>query len=388
MPGSKPRIRRPILLILVYGVFLALVGITATAQAAMVSAHFSAATLNEVVGSDAATIRTFVNANLDARALDGSASGPTASQIALLRERLGTLVAPGQIVRVEIRLPDGRIVAGSDAAASDGIGADEAFGLAASGKPQAAITEPAQASTGSNGASSGAAPERLIREYLPITTAGQVRGVVGIWRDAEPVLQRLSDVRRDVVLVTLSAGLIAAALLFLIFRAAQGRITRQTLELVEATRRDQLTGTLNHGALVGHLAGEIESARVSGLPLGVALVDIDNFRLLNDNHGHAAGDQALLAVGELLSASLPDGVVMGRYGPDEFLLIAPPDVVVELEPALNRVRTALADLSLQFDATERLPITVGTAIAKPTPVFTKLDPAVVDEELQRLASGE
>jgi len=60
MSGSKPRIRRPVLLLLVYGVFLALVGITATAQAAMVSAHFSTATLNDVVGSDAATIRAFV----------------------------------------------------------------------------------------------------------------------------------------------------------------------------------------------------------------------------------------------------------------------------------------------------------------------------------------
>ena len=62
MPGSRPNIRRPVLLLVVYGVFLALVGITASAQAAMVSAHFSAATLNDVVGSDAATIRTFCHA--------------------------------------------------------------------------------------------------------------------------------------------------------------------------------------------------------------------------------------------------------------------------------------------------------------------------------------
>ena len=84
MPGAQPRIRRPILLLLVYGVFLALVGITATAQAAMVSAHFSAATLNDVVGSDAATIRTFANAHLDARYLDETAAGPTAAQLAIL----------------------------------------------------------------------------------------------------------------------------------------------------------------------------------------------------------------------------------------------------------------------------------------------------------------
>ena len=85
MPGSHPLIRRPVLLLLVFGAFLALVGITATAQAAMVSAHFSAATLNDVVGSDAATIRTFVNAHLDSRSLD-DAGGPSAAQLAALDE--------------------------------------------------------------------------------------------------------------------------------------------------------------------------------------------------------------------------------------------------------------------------------------------------------------
>jgi len=358
MPGSHPRTRRPVLLLLVFGAFLALVGITATAQAAMVSAHFSAATLNDVVGSDAATIRTFVNAHLDSRYVD-DAGGPSATQLAALDEQLGTLTAPKQILRVEIRRPDGGLVAATDssAGATTGAPADQAFALAAGGAVQADIL-PAPA--GDAGSTVG--QDRLIREYLPITSGSQVRAVVGIWRDAEPVLVRLDTVRRDVVLVTLSAGLIAAALLFLIFRSAQGRLTRQTAALIESIRRDPLTGALNHGALVAHLADEIERARVSGLPLGVALVDIDNFRLLNDNHGHAAGDAALLAVVELLRESLPERVVMGRYGPDEFLLVASPEVVVELEPALERLRVALADLSLQFEATERLPVTISAGL--------------------------
>ena len=359
MPGPQTRIRRPVLLILVFGAFLAIVGITATAQATMVSAHVSVATLNDVVGSDAATIRSFVNAHLAARDLDASGSGPSAAKLAALEEQLGTLTAPGEILRVEIRLPDGRVLAADDPSAVGGVvPSDGAFALALGGAAQAAIVPVAEAGAGSP----VAAPDRLIREYLPISTAGQVRAVVGVWRDAGPILRRLSDVRRDVVVVTLSAALIASALLFLIFRSAQSRLTRQTAALVESTRRDPLTGALNHGALVSHLADEIERARVSGLPLGVALVDIDNFRLLNDNHGHAAGDAALLAVLELLRAGLPERVVMGRYGPDEFLLVAPPDVVVELEPALERLRVSLADLSLQFEATERLPVTISAGL--------------------------
>ena len=359
MSGSQPRIRRPVLLLLVYGAFVALVGITATAQAAMVSAHFSAATLNDVVGSDAATIRAFVNAHLDVHYLDETGGGPSATQLASLEQQLGTLTAAGEILRVEVRLLDGRVLAADDPTAAGGlVPADQAFALAVGGAAQAAIVPVAEANAGS----AVVADDRLIREYLPLSTGGQVRAVVGIWRDAAPVLERLSLVRRDVVVVTLSAALVAAALLFLIFRSAQGRLTRQTAALVESTRRDPLTGMLNHGALVEHLADEIERARSSGLPLGVALVDIDNFRLLNDNHGHAAGDAALLAVVGLLRKSLPERVLMGRYGPDEFLLVAPPDVVVELEPALERLRVTLADLSLQFEATERLPVTISAGL--------------------------
>jgi len=359
MSGSQPRIRRPVLLLLVYGAFVALVGITATAQAAMVSAHFSAATLNDVVGSDAATIRAFVNAHLDVHYLDETGGGPSTTQLASLEQQLGTLTAAGEILRVEVRLLDGRVLAADDPTAAGGlVPADEAFALAVRGAAQAAIVPVAEANAGS----AVVANDRLIREYLPLSTGGQVRAVVGIWRDATPVLERLGLVRRDVVVVTLSAALVAAALLFLIFRSAQGRLTRQTAALVESTRRDPLTGLLNHGALVEHLADEIERARSSGLPLGVALVDIDNFRLLNDNHGHAAGDAALLAVVGLLAKSLPERVLMGRYGPDEFLLVAPPDVVVELEPALERLRVTLADLSLQFEATERLPVTISAGL--------------------------
>ena len=60
---------------------------------------------------------------------------------------------------------------------------------------------------------------------------------------------------------------------------------------------------------------------------------------------------------------LPPGVVAGRYGPDEFLLVAPARAVADLEPAIDAVRTALADLSLQFDATERLPVTISAGLS-------------------------
>jgi diguanylate cyclase (GGDEF)-like protein len=356
--GSLPTIRRPIVLILVYGVFLALLGITAAAQAKMVSDHFSVATLNDLVGSDSATTRAFVNAYVKRRYLEAPAA-TTPEELATLEAQLATLTRRGEILRVELRLPDGRILAANDPALRGlVVPRSEDFVRAVAGQAGAAIVPAAESQAGPGAIGS----TTLLREFLPVLAEGRVRAVVGIWRDGAPILARLSDVRRDVVLVTLSAGIIAAALLLLVFRAAQSRLTRQQTALVESTRRDPLTGELNHGALVGHLAVEVERARAEGGPVGVALIDVDNFRLLNDNHGHRAGDEALLAVVDLLRRQLPAGIVMGRYGPDEFLLVASAHGVLELEPSIERLRVALADQSLQFDATERLPITVSAGL--------------------------
>ena len=126
------------MLVLVYGAFLALVGITATAQAVMVSAHFSAATLNDVVGSDAATTRAFVNANL--RATDLSGGLPAADRVAALERAFASLTSTGEILRVELRRPDGTVVAASVPGLSGAAaGGEAAFLDAAAGTPRAAI---------------------------------------------------------------------------------------------------------------------------------------------------------------------------------------------------------------------------------------------------------
>ncbi len=358
MFGSQPRARRPLLLLLVFGAFLAIIGITATAQAVMVSLHFSTGTLNTIVASDSATVRAVLNGTLQLRDLDPS-TGPSASTRAALQDDLAALTGPREILRVELRRLDGTIVAASDPAlAGVSMGLGGPAQTIESGQASVGLVPIAEAAAGPGDLGT----PTVLREFLPISTGGQVRAVVGIWRDAVPILERLDGVRRDVVLVTLTAAIVAAALLFLIFRSAQGRLTRQTAALVESTQRDPLTGFLNHGALVAHLADDIEVARAAGTPLGVALVDIDNFRLLNDNHGHRAGDEALLAVAAELRRQLPPAAVLGRYGPDEFLVIAPAESVADLEPALIGLRTALADLSLQFEATERLPVTVSAGL--------------------------
>ena len=74
-------------------------------------------------------------------------------------------------------------------------------------------------------------------------------------------------------------------------------------------------------------------------------MDIDNFRLLNENYGHTAGDRALVTVVDLFGRDLPANVILGRY--DELLLVAPKSG--RRTRGASRGRTALADHALQFD---------------------------------------
>jgi diguanylate cyclase (GGDEF)-like protein len=348
---------KPIVLLIVYGLFLAVVGVTTTAQTMLVSAHFSNAALTEAVGSDAGTVRTFANLNL----FEGDLSpGLSEGRRAELANVLASLVRNGNLLHIEIRLPDGTVIASEDPT----LGGTRAkitpdFATALQGAIAPAVLQdgaPSEAGT-------ALSTPTLLREYLPISAGSNVQAVVAVWRDAGPVLRAMDDVRREVVIVTLTGAMVAAVSLFFVFRAAQTRISRQTVELVDATSRDPVTGLMNHGALLTSLASRIETARQVNAPIGIALLDLDGFRMLNDTHGYDAGDAALRTVATLLGRVFDQNAVKGRYGPDEFLVIVDGARAGTLEPAIERLQAILGTEDLEVQPSERLPVTVSAGIS-------------------------
>lgn len=358
MFGTPRRMQRPVLFIIVFGVFIAIVGITAMAQILLVSTHFSTSTLNSVVGTDSALVRTFVTSSLSPD--DLGPTGPSDARRTVLETRLASLLATGEIVRIELRLPDGRVVVSSEPGAVGQVAAStDDFTTALRG-------ERATADLVERGTSEAVGPalttSQVLREYFPLVTDGQVRAVVGIWRDAVPILARLEDLRRGILFVTLSAALIVATVLVFVFRSAQARISRQAAALAEAAVRDPLTGQLNHGAVVDTVAQAVERSRTEGRPFGIALLDVDNFRLLNETYGHGAGDDVLVTVVEVVAAALPADAVLGRYGPDEILFVVPAERIHVIETVLQTVRATLVDHAMQFGASERLPVTISAGV--------------------------
>ncbi len=377
---------------LVLGAFLVVIGLTASGQALLVTSDTSTTLLNATVGADVATARSFVTLNL--RRSDLVGTGITPERRATLSQALRLLTDKGQILHEAILAPDGSILAADDPASTWSGPPPDGFRAAVASKAVQAAIVPTEASA----AFAPIGVPTVIREYLPVIADGEVYAVVAVWRDAGPVLAVLDENRAHIVTITLSAAAVCAVLLFFIFRAAQGRLTRQTKELIELTRRDALTGALNHGALVATLADRLERARAGGGALAVAVLDVDNFRLLNETYGHGAGDEALLSISGLLRRQLPPGTTWGRYGPDEFLVISGFLAIsgtpgaVELEPSIEHVRAALADLSLRFNVSERLPLTFSAGIGfYPTngeSVTTLLSSASVALDEARASGGD
>jgi diguanylate cyclase (GGDEF)-like protein len=128
------------------------------------------------------------------------------------------------------------------------------------------------------------------------------------------------------------------------------------------TQRDALTGVFNRRHLQERLWSEVAYARRHGTPLSLILLDIDHFKQINDQHGHAVGDEALRELAQSLSALTRKEDVLARYGGEEFALVARGICRDEVLALAERVRLAVERQSLRTDR-GTLTFTVSIGIA-------------------------
>ncbi len=100
-------------------------------------------------------------------------------------------------------------------------------------------------------------------------------------------------------------------------------IEQARLILLRQATYDSLTGLLNRAAIMERLRIAMQAANRSGLPLAVALMDLDHFKEINDTRGHLGGDAVLAAVGHRLQAGTRGQDEVGRYGGEEIILLLP-----------------------------------------------------------------
>ncbi|SDK32565.1 diguanylate cyclase [Methylophilus rhizosphaerae] len=112
-------------------------------------------------------------------------------------------------------------------------------------------------------------------------------------------------------------------------------------QLSEVVRIDQLTGVLNRRGMEEAFNTEIARYRRSGESLSVALLDIDNFKYLNDQHGHAAGDSALKHLAAVVKRTVRPTDIVTRMGGEEFVVILPNTSLDEAVTTMSRLQRSL-----------------------------------------------
>jgi len=125
---------------------------------------------------------------------------------------------------------------------------------------------------------------------------------------------------------------------------------------------DGLTGLLNRRYLDNRLKAEYARAVREGNPLGYILLDVDDFKSVNDSFGHPVGDQLLQELAHVMNRSCRVSDVIGRYGGDEFALILPNTGYKGLEVVAQRMLNTLCNYGLVVDG-RKIPISISLGLA-------------------------
>jgi diguanylate cyclase (GGDEF)-like protein len=213
----------------------------------------------------------------------------------------------------------------------------------------------------------------------------------------EILLTRMASLNREITKVTVSGdlslrlsaggqdelGALASAVNAML--AAIQKTKSDLLQAQESLRfhaeHDALTGVLNRRAIRDLLRKELARCRRDRNTLGVILADVDHFKKINDKYGHGAGDAVLVTAMQRISSCLRSYDVVGRYGGEEFLIIAPGCDLEFAQKLAERIRIAVCEQPIDLgdastEITLSLGVTLGTAESDPEFLVTLADSAM------------
>jgi diguanylate cyclase (GGDEF)-like protein len=199
------------------------------------------------------------------------------------------------------------------------------------------------------------------------------RGLPGVVRDAtgirllalrpqEAIESAVAPYQRRVRYAAM--GSFAVLLLVaLLFAGPIMRLLGDFRRVASQASTDSLTGLANRRMLDEELALEWRRAHRIGDSLALVLLDLDDFKQVNDTYGHQAGDAVLRKIGELLSSGVRQVDLAARYGGEEFVVLAPESDVSGAERLAKRLRTAVARTRFELRDGTQLKVTASFGVA-------------------------
>lgn len=156
--------------------------------------------------------------------------------------------------------------------------------------------------------------------------------------------------------------LIARVNVHLHLKRLRDELREKNRELEFLARRDGLTGVANRRFLMECLESEFTRCRRYGRPFSLMMLDLDHFKRINDNFGHHVGDEVLVRVAQVLSQSLRENDLLGRYGGEEFAVILPETDRAAALVVAERCRMAVQEIEIPVpDGVLRVTTSAGLA---------------------------
>jgi diguanylate cyclase (GGDEF)-like protein len=176
------------------------------------------------------------------------------------------------------------------------------------------------------------------------------------WTDASHNLLLVQIYGSNLIYITL---LHSIALL----RDRYGEVERHSAQMTTLAMVDDLSGLANRRKLDQLLGMFVEQAHVRGRPFSIVMLDIDNFKQINDQFGHDRGDLVLKRVAEILMSNVREADQLGRWGGDEFLVCSPDTNEKQVQMLCRRLSEAVA--RSRFQSIARVTISFGAATLMP-----------------------
>jgi diguanylate cyclase (GGDEF)-like protein len=216
---------------------------------------------------------------------------------------------------------------------------------------------------------------------------GDIRGAISV---VIPLARQNGQAAINALILGL-LGLAATAVLLTItltlVRRMRSELRKAQAALVEAATIDHLTKASNRRNTLERLAEEIERARRTREPLGLLMADIDHFKNINDELGHAAGDGVLLAVTQRITAATRPYDLVGRIGGEEFLVVAPNADLEGATSVAERARSQVSGTPIEAEAHEvTVTISLGVTLVDPDEIdavdraLARVDAALYDSK--------
>lgn len=162
------------------------------------------------------------------------------------------------------------------------------------------------------------------------------------------------------LIFVLMNAMTAAPLMFVLFRLKAIQI-KQSKRLTKQIYNDELTGLHNRHFVYELLDYELEMMKKSRSPFCLCFADVDNFKTVNDTHGHLVGDEVLIGIADVLRDNLRKSDVVSRWGGEEFVIILPRCDIQQAPLAIEKVKQALSEQTL---SSKSLAITMSFGIVK------------------------